>query len=293
LLPLGKRLLLVSLSIVQNIKDIFLLSISLLKANINAHHVREFFYSSIVRENIFEKIILLFHFILSFVWDFKVKGCSLNNIHNMEGVTKITTEEGTFTIVEVEQVRPYVCTVCKKAFKSQGNLHQHNLVHSVETKFKCAYCTKCFKLRQHLEQHEDKHKFEKIYKCPICAKNFKFRTSFYHHRRRMHPEVKLEDYIASELKKSVEVNTQIEPKGKLSDNSAVDMPTTEIVSPLYKCLKCSNFFKSSENLLNHHYKFHSNAVVRATEQFKDIIEIKEEEISEPKPGSSAYGMILK
>ncbi|XP_053400403.1 gastrula zinc finger protein XlCGF67.1-like [Mercenaria mercenaria] len=57
--------------------------------------------------------------------------------------------------------RPFECSVCKKSFKTKGNLTEHLTCHSDERKFECNLCQKSFARRPHLKEHMQIHSEKK------------------------------------------------------------------------------------------------------------------------------------
>ena len=52
--------------------------------------------------------------------------------------------------------KPFQCSLCPKAFKSNGELTQHKRFHSEEKPFQCSLCQKTFKSNQHKQSHNGK-----------------------------------------------------------------------------------------------------------------------------------------
>ena len=75
--------------------------------------------------------------------------------------------------------RPYVCTVCGKAFKVHNHLKPHENIHS--TKYQCTICGKLNSTNCHLEQHLLLHKENKGYACNICGKTFRWKGDLKRH----------------------------------------------------------------------------------------------------------------
>nr|XP_032837289.1 zinc finger protein 501-like [Petromyzon marinus] len=68
--------------------------------------------------------------------------------------------------------RPYVCTVCGKAFVRSDTLVIHTRVHTGEKPYKCATCGKSFNQSTALLNHKRTHTGEKPYGCAVCGKRF-------------------------------------------------------------------------------------------------------------------------
>ena len=75
--------------------------------------------------------------------------------------------------------RPYVCTVCGKAFKLHNHLKSHENIHS--TKYQCTICGKLNSTNCHLEQHLLLHKENKGYACSVCGKTFRWKGDLKRH----------------------------------------------------------------------------------------------------------------
>lgn len=77
-----------------------------------------------------------------------------------------------FPTLVPEDLLPFDCKVCGKAFKNQKALTLHSKRHSTKNKLVCTFCGKKFcqrsSLKMHLRTHDKSSKFE----CEMCDKCF-------------------------------------------------------------------------------------------------------------------------
>lgn len=86
--------------------------------------------------------------------------------------------------------KPYICSICEKAFSHKGYLKHHKLSHSDKTIFECTRCDRSFNWKRHLYNHLrslSAHKFP----CDYCRKAFKSRSDRTVHTRQKHSKKKL------------------------------------------------------------------------------------------------------
>ena len=57
--------------------------------------------------------------------------------------------------------KPIQCSICKKAFTTNGNLTAHKQSHSEEKQFQCSLCPKAFITYSSLTLHKSNHNGEK------------------------------------------------------------------------------------------------------------------------------------
>lgn len=69
--------------------------------------------------------------------------------------------------------RPYKCTKCPSKFKSQGNLREHERIHTGEKPFLCEHCGELFRQSSHLVRHRRTHTSQSPFACGECGKCFR------------------------------------------------------------------------------------------------------------------------
>ena len=79
--------------------------------------------------------------------------------------------------------RPHTCTTCGKTFTLQGNLTQHQRVHTGKKPYKCTICGKTFTRQGHLTVHQRVHTGVKSYVCNTCGKSFGHQQHLTSHQR--------------------------------------------------------------------------------------------------------------
>jgi KRAB domain-containing zinc finger protein len=86
-----------------------------------------------------------------------------------------------------QKIRQYKCLKCKKAFKKEAYLKQHQMVHSNVRNYVCDICGHSSKTKQNLEvhmrthsdlrifecRHQLNHRNERKFQCLICKKGLK------------------------------------------------------------------------------------------------------------------------
>ena len=58
-----------------------------------------------------------------------------------------------YMVVMVTGQRPFICTICDKAFKHKHHLTEHGRLHSGEKPFRCEHCLKTFSHSGSFSQH--------------------------------------------------------------------------------------------------------------------------------------------
>ncbi|XP_055632912.1 zinc finger protein 808-like [Toxorhynchites rutilus septentrionalis] len=80
--------------------------------------------------------------------------------------------------------RPYVCSICTKAFAGKEALQRHMKVHSKEDRFKCEICNKGFKLKYYLKNHYITHNPDyRPISCSLCSATFTRKISLKSHMK--------------------------------------------------------------------------------------------------------------
>ncbi|XP_033725333.1 zinc finger protein 57-like [Pecten maximus] len=72
-----------------------------------------------------------------------------------------------------QDLRPYVCEVCNKGFRTRMNLIGHLPVHSGVKAHQCEVCGQCFTLKETLRRHKRIHNKAKKYQCKHCGLKFR------------------------------------------------------------------------------------------------------------------------
>ena len=79
----------------------------------------------------------------------------------------------------------HLCNICGRSFTQQENLTTHTSIHCVENPFTCDFCEKRFTQRVVLTKHMKTHStdLERPYTCNICEKGFTEQSDFAEHMR--------------------------------------------------------------------------------------------------------------
>lgn len=78
-------------------------------------------------------------------------------------------------------VRPFVCRVCGKAFAQSVNLNRHYSVHNGERPYQCGFCAKTFTQQSNMQRHQLTHTGEKPFRCKRCGRYFSQRVNLKKH----------------------------------------------------------------------------------------------------------------
>ncbi|KAI4800936.1 hypothetical protein KUCAC02_006201 [Chaenocephalus aceratus] len=79
--------------------------------------------------------------------------------------------------------KPFICSVCKKAFTQRAHLKEHMKIHTGEKPFSCSVCENTFARKGYLNLHMRSHTGEKPFSCSVCKKSFAVRGSLKDHMR--------------------------------------------------------------------------------------------------------------
>ncbi|XP_039314289.1 zinc finger protein 595 isoform X3 [Solenopsis invicta] len=80
-------------------------------------------------------------------------------------------------------MRPYICTICDKSFRSASGLNRHvRDVHDRVKNFACDICGRHFASKASRDEHRRIHSGERPHVCETCGKSFKQKASLHVHR---------------------------------------------------------------------------------------------------------------
>ncbi|XP_066469106.1 zinc finger protein 107-like [Tiliqua scincoides] len=138
----------------------------------------------------------------------------------------------------------HICTVCKKSFRSRGNLLIHEKNHTGNRPFLCFYCGKSFYNISTLRVHVRIHTGEKPFKCSECPFRCNVSSNLSRHKRthvRERPHPCLQCGKRFWFNHSLQIHSRIHNKKEP-----------------HKCCDCGRVF-THENFLKLHrrYKHHS------------------------------------
>ncbi|ENN76711.1 hypothetical protein YQE_06776, partial [Dendroctonus ponderosae] len=71
-----------------------------------------------------------------------------------------------------EEIKPYVCKYCQRAFTGKDTMQKHERIHTGEKPYSCEYCGKCFRQPGPFSVHLRTHTGERPYRCKYCDKGF-------------------------------------------------------------------------------------------------------------------------
>lgn len=78
--------------------------------------------------------------------------------------------------LNVHEGKTYACELCGKTFSYYARLRIHQYSHRTELNYKCTVCLKAFKVQKYLARHMKIHREEKTFACRYCEKRFTFGT---------------------------------------------------------------------------------------------------------------------
>ena len=90
----------------------------------------------------------------------------------------ITNRESNFgevkcsTIVGIDKIKHFCCTVCDKSFTKKAKMNIHLKTHMSIQLYQCQVCCKSFSRNSTLKQHMKVHTGERPYQCNVCCKSF-------------------------------------------------------------------------------------------------------------------------
>lgn len=108
-------------------------------------------------------------------------------LDNEEDLQEVPAQDGSFLEIGKEEetatTQDIVCGICEKVFQNQKNLKRHLLVHSDVPK--CKTCKKKFKSEEELMEH-NKQKHSTTFVCDQCGNTFERKQSLKRHRTIKH-----------------------------------------------------------------------------------------------------------
>ena len=138
-----------------------------------------------------------------------------------------------------DNLRPYLCTVCDKRYRTKDQLSRHWNIHT--GKYKCTECGLCAQGTAALKIHSRIHSGEKPYECRVCSRRFTAARTLVKHSRTHSAEKPFKCHMCDKAFSQSE-----------SLNSHMRIHTGE--KP-YKCHLCDKAFSQSPHL-NSHMRVH-------------------------------------
>ncbi|XP_013890108.1 zinc finger protein 391 isoform X2 [Austrofundulus limnaeus] len=172
--------------------------------------------------------------------------------------------------LDVEEIKPYVCSTCGKIFFDLSLLNFHQKTHEAERPYSCQTCLKGFRRRDSLMRHMITHTGERPYSCQICGDRFGLNSHLMRHMRTHTGEKPFSCSIcqksfsqSNSLTDHMRIHTGEKPYccgvcGKrFVQRGALTVHTrTHTGERPYSCNLCGKSFRSSTSLL-HHIRTHT------------------------------------
>jgi KRAB domain-containing zinc finger protein len=159
----------------------------------------------------------------------------------------------------IENQNEFACNICKKVFKNNSLLRQHErCVHSSHSdgkKHTCKVCGKVFKNKRYLNQHENHVHSGQTYTCEFCDIVCKSKIYLQGHIRRIHRKIEKE-YCCAICKKI------FNRKGSLYAHVRNVHSYTEGVD--FTCTTCKKVFKNKVSLYDHFRHVHKKIEKKCT-----------------------------
>lgn len=150
--------------------------------------------------------------------------------------------------------KPYICSLCGRGFKRNGELSSHMNTHTGEKPHECEICGVGFTFKGGLRKHKLKHMIDEgtynqeetaIKVCNECGKAF---YSNAHLRRHMKSHMGIKDFHCSICGKSFAANRNLQQHIDIIHEKAGERP--------FACEECGKTFTRS-NALKHHTLLHN------------------------------------
>ena len=156
-----------------------------------------------------------------------------------------------------DKLRPYLCTVCDKRFRTKQNLNQHKQTHTGALLFSCTQCEKQFATQRYLARHMNVHSSK--YKCTECGKGFSNSHVLTAHRRSHSGEKPFECTVCSK---------RFARSGNLAAHSRIHSGEKP-----YKCPTCDKVFRVHAHL-SAHMRIHTRDCSLCDKRFSQASDVR-------------------
>ena len=158
-----------------------------------------------------------------------------------------TQDKQTIQATLKNEITPYKCSACQRAFTKQGYLNRHNCDKTSEQKKKraleCDQCDACFYNLSKLTNHKRTHTNERNYLCMICKFLFKHKHNLTFHVKTQHPKL-----FTSEIYRDCFTSTEEMEQYKNSFLCKKQFG--------FECTQCDASFDSNIQLIQHQIEVH-------------------------------------